>query len=1054
MAYPLFDPKLTPDALEKKLLADWKHERLFEKTQEAARYGPPFVFYEGPPTANGRPGIHHVFARTIKDLVCRYHTMLGQGVTRIAGWDTHGLPVEIEVERMLGISGKKQIEAYGVEKFNRLCRENVFKYKTDWESLSERIAYWLDYEHPYITYSNDYIETVWWLLKRLYEKALLYRGNKVLPYCPRCGTALSSHELALGYEEVQTNSVYVTFPLATDANRQLVIWTTTPWTLLANVAVAVHPDLEYGEYDVNGARYIVAAERAAHVHVGGKPLAAATRVAGYRGRELVGLKYVRPLEVVPLPPEGQRAIVVAGAFVSAEEGTGLVHMAPAFGADDYAVAQQYGLAFVNPVAPDGTFQDTGWPEINGRLVTDKETNRLIIERLKHEGRWLETLPYTHTYPFCWRCDSALIYYARTSWFIRTTAVRARMLEVNEQVGWHPPEVGTGRFGAWLENNVDWALSRDRYWGTPLNVWECDAEPEHREVIGSYAELAERWGKRLSKDFDPHKPAIDQYTWRCRSCGGTMRRVPEVIDAWFDSGAMPYAQWHYPFEHQADFKAHFPADFICEGVDQTRGWFYSLLAIGVTAFDALVYKNVVVNELVLDVQGQKMSKSRGNVVNPWEIIEEFGADAVRLYLLGQSQVWLPKRFDRRQIPDVTGGFLNALRNTYLFFQRYAEAWTPPGDADATPFEKRPAADRWLLARLDEVVEEVRRAWSDYDVTAGVRAITDFVGEDLSRWYVRRNRPRFWAPDRATDAVALETLHEALVTATRLLAPAAPFVSDWIHRALGEGSVHLASFPTDRGRRAPELLQAMGAVRKLASLARAARETKQLPVRQPVARVKVVVPAAVRGPALADLLDILAAEVSAKDIEVVGSDHDLVRLKGKAEFRSLGKRYGKDTPRAAAAVSQLTAEELEALEHGEPVRAGEFELRPEDVLVTREVVSDWAVQADGPYVAAVDPRLSEDLIQEGLARELVNRVQRLRKEAGYEYTTRIELSVAGAEEIVAAVSAFQSFVEGETLARKIVLGAVLEEADVTRNVDIEARQVTIALRRHDGRKGGTR
>jgi isoleucyl-tRNA synthetase len=1058
MPYPLFDPKLSADALEKQLLAAWKHERLFQKTQDAARYGPPFVFYEGPPTANGRPGIHHVFARTIKDLVCRYHTMLGQGVTRIAGWDTHGLPVEIEVERMLGISGKKQIEAYGVDKFNRLCRENVFKYKADWETLSERIAYWLDYEHPYITYTNDYIETVWWLLKRLYDKALLYRGHKVLPYCPRCGTALSSHELALGYEEVQTNSVFVTFPLASDPNRQLVIWTTTPWTLLANVAVAVHPELEYGEYEVNGVRHIVATDRAAHVHVGGKPLAAAQRVAGYRGRELVGQRYVRPLEVVPLPQEGQRAIVVAGAFVSAEEGTGLVHMAPAFGADDYAVAQQYGLAFVNPVAPDGTFQDTRWPEINGKLVTDKETNRLIIDRLKHEGRWLETLPYTHTYPFCWRCDSALLYYARTSWFVRTTAAKARMLEVNAQVAWHPPEVGSGRFGAWLENNVDWALSRDRYWGTPLNVWECDAEAEHREVIGAYAELAERWGKRLPKDFDPHKPAIDQYTWRCRACGGTMRRVPEVIDAWFDSGAMPYAQWHYPFEHQADFKAHFPADFICEGVDQTRGWFYSLLAIGVTAFEAIVYKNVIVNELVLDAQGQKMSKSRGNVVNPWEVIEEFGADAVRLYLLGQSQVWLPKRFDRRQIPDVTGGFLNALRSTCEFFRRYAEDWKPPTDAAATPFEKRPPADRWLLARLDEVVGEVRRAWSDYDVTAGVRGIMDFVGEDLSRWYIRRNRPRFWAPDRATDAVALETLHEVLVTSARLLAPAAPFVSDWIHRALVGASVHLAPFPTDLGRRAPELLQAMAAVRKLASLARAARETRQLPVRQPVAKVQVVVPAAVRGPALADLLDILAAEVNAKAIEVAGSDHDLVRLKGKAEYRSLGKRYGKDTPRAAAAVSQLTAAELQALERGDPVRpgggGGEFEFRPEDVLVTREVVSDWAVQADGPYVAAVDPRLTDDLIQEGLARELVNRVQRLRKEAGYEYTTRIELSVAGAEEIVAAVSAFQGFVEGETLARKLVLGTVLDEADLTREVDIEARRVTIALRRHDGRKGGTR
>ena len=1052
MAYRLFDPKLSPDALEKQLLAAWKHERLFQKTQEAARYGPPFVFYEGPPTANGRPGIHHVFARTIKDLVCRYHTMLGQGVTRIAGWDTHGLPVEIEVEKTLGISGKKQIEAYGVAKFNQLCRENVFTYKTDWESLSERVGYWLDYEHPYITYTPEYIETVWWLLKRLHDKALLYRGHKVLPYCPRCGTALSSHELALGYDEVQTNSVYVTFPLASEPTRQLVIWTTTPWTLLSNVAVAVHPDLEYGEYEVDGVRYVVAVERATHVHVGGKPLATAPRVAAYPGRELVGQKYVRPLEVVPLPQEGQRAIVVAGGFVSAEEGTGLVHMAPAFGADDYAAAQQYGLAVVNPVAPDGTFQGTRWDEINGRLVTDKETNRLIIERLKRDGRWLETLPYTHTYPFCWRCDSALIYYARSSWFVRTTAVKARMLEVNAQVGWHPPEMGSGRFGEWLENNVDWALSRDRYWGTPLNVWECDAEAEHREVIGSFAELAERWGKRLPADFDPHKPTIDQYGWRCRSCGGTMRRVPEVIDAWFDSGSMPYAQWHYPFAHQADFKAHFPADFICEGVDQTRGWFYSLLAIGVAGFDSPVYKNVIVNELVLDAHGQKMSKSRGNVVNPWEVIEEYGADAVRIYLLGQSQVWQKKRFDRRQVPDVAGGFLNTVRHTYNFFAQYAGDWKP-SDGGA-PAAGRPLADRWVLARLDEVVAAARAAWNDYDVTSGVRAIMGFVVDDLSNWYVRTNRPRFWAPDRAADPAALATLHEVLVTAARLLGPVAPFIADWIHRSLTGTSVHLAPFPADQGRREPELLEAMAAHRRLASLARAARETRKLNVRQPVARLQVAVPAAVKGPAFADLLDILAAEVNAKAVDVAGSDHELVRLKGKADFRSLGKRYGKDTPRAAAVVSQLTAEQLTALEHGDPVRMGEFALHPEDVVVTREVVSDWAVQADGPYVVAVDPRLSEDLIQEGLARELVHRVQRLRKEAGYEYTTRIELSVSGAADIVAAVSAFQSFVEGETLARKVVLGAVLDDADVTRELDIEARRVTIALRRHDGRKGGTR
>src|SRR6266702_3207308 len=983
--------------------------------------------------------------------------MVGNSVTGMGGGDREGGEGEIGGGRAGGISGKKQIEAYGVEKFNRLCRESVFTYKTDWEALSERIAYWLDYEHPYITYTNDYIETVWWLLKRLYDKALLYRGHKVLPYCPRCGTALSSHELALGYETVQTNSVYVTFPAEDDAKRQFVIWTTTPWTLLANVAVAVHPDLEYGEYEVQGTRFVVATARAGDVHVAGRPLAMAPRVAGYRGRDLVGQRYVRPLEVVPLPQEGQRAVIIAATFVSADDGTGLVHMAPAFGADDYQAAQQYGLAFVNPVAADGTFQGTRWAELNGRLVTDKETNRLIIERLKHEGRWLETRPYEHSYPFCWRCDSALIYYARNSWFVRTTALKTLMLEVNAQVAWHPPEVGRGRFGEWLENNVDWALSRDRYWGTPLNVWECDSDAAHREVIGSYAELAERWGQALPADFDPHRPGIDGYAWKCAQCGGTMRRTLEVIDAWFDSGAMPYAQWHYPFDHEADFKAHFPADYICEGVDQTRGWFYSLLAIGVTAFDAPVYKHVIVNEHVLDVHGQTMAKSRGNVVDPWKVIAEHGADAVRLYLLGQSQVWLPKRFDERQIPEVAGGFLNTLRSTYDFFRRYAQEWQPPGEEDATPPSQRPAADRWLLARLDEVVASVRQSWSTYDATAGVRAIMDFVGEDLSRWYIRRNRPRFWAPDRATDPVALETLHEALVTATRLLAPAAPFIADWVHRALTGTSVHLAPFPVDRGWREPELLQAMGTIRRLASLARAAREARNLRVRQPLARMQMAVPPAAQGPALSDLLDILAAEVNVKAVQVVESDHDLVQLGGKANFRTLGKRYGKETPHVAEAVSQLTADQLRALERGEPVRAGasgEWQLLPEDVTVTREVAGDWLIQADGPYVVALDPQLTEDLVQEGLAREVVNRVQRLRREAGYEYTTRIELSVAGADDVVAATEAFQAFVEGETLARRTVLGAVLDDADLTREVDIEGYRVTIALRRHDGRKGGTR
>ncbi|MGH7701513.1 MAG: isoleucine--tRNA ligase, partial [Gemmatimonadales bacterium] len=680
-------PDLGPDELERQQLVLWKSEGLFRQTLEANRDGKPFVFFEGPPTANGRPGIHHVFSRTIKDLICRYHAMLGESVTRIAGWDTHGLPVEIEVEKQLELNGKRAIEEYGVEKFNALCRQSVFTYKQDWEELSDRIAFWLDYEYPYVTYSNDYIETVWWLLRRLHDRELLYRGHRVLPYCPRCGTVLSSHELALGYEKIQDKSIYLTFPLEDGSGRELVVWTTTPWTLPSNVAAAVHPDLEYRVVEprsgkLAGRKLIVAQDRAAPLGVLlGLDLQAQAFGDGavLHGRDLVGLRYRRPLEVVPLPAGKDHSVIIAGVFVTADTGSGIVHLAPAFGADDYAAGQAHNLALLRPVSAEGLFTGTSWPEIEGRLVTDKETNEIIIRRLKADGRWLQTEPYEHDYPHCWRCGSKLIYYARDSWFVRTSSLKARMLEINRGVNWNPPEVGSKRFGEWLENNVDWALSRDRYWGTPLPVWTCDREPRHLEVVGSYAQLAQRWGQPLPADFDPHKPYIDDYTWRC-DCGGTMRRAPEVIDAWFDSGSMPCAQWHYPFEHETEFKAHFPADYICEGVDQTRGWFYSLLAIATTAFDSPAYRNVIVNELVLDAAGQKMSKSKGNVVDPWEVIREFGADTVRLYLLRSSQVWLPKRFDRKTIAEVSGKFLDTLRNTYKFFSAYAGDWAP-ADAGA-------------------------------------------------------------------------------------------------------------------------------------------------------------------------------------------------------------------------------------------------------------------------------------------------------------------------------------------------------------------------------------
>ena len=1053
MVYPAW-PEGSADQLEQKQLETWKAEGLFHRTLEAARGGEPYVFFEGPPTANGRPGIHHVFARTIKDLICRFHAMQGQSVTRIAGWDTHGLPVEIEVEKELKLTGKKEIERFGVEEFNARARKSVFKYQSAWENLSDRIGFWLDYERPYVTCSNEYIETVWWLLKRLSDRDLLYRGHRVLPYCPRCGTVLSSHELALGYEKVSTNSVYLTFALENDPSRQLLVWTTTPWTLLSNVAVAVHPEMEYGEYQVGDRRIILATARASLPSSSAKGAPSFAEIGPLRtfpGAELLGLRYRRPLEVVPLPDDRASRLVVPGSFVTAEDGSGLVHMAPAFGADDYQAGVEHGLALVRPVAADGTFVGTSWPEIEGRLVTARETNDRIIARLKQDGRWHLTAPYEHTYPHCWRCSSPLIYYARDSWFVRTSAVKDRMLELNREVDWHPPEVGAGRFGEWLENNVDWALSRDRYWGTPLPVWVCNRDSSHVDVVGSYADLAERWGQALPEGFDPHKPHIDGYTWECR-CGGTMRRTPEVIDTWFDSGAMPYAQWHYPFEHEAEFSTHFPADFICEGVDQTRGWFYSLLAIATTAFDSMAYRHVIVNDLVLDPEGQKMSKTKGNVVDPWEMFREFGADTVRLYLLASSQVWLPKKFDRRTIPEVAGGFLQTLQSTYEFFRLYAD---PKAIEGAPAPAARPLADRWILARLDATVESVYAAWDQYDATTGVRTLMDFVVNDVSRWYVRLSRSRFWAADSAAEPAAVATLHEVLVTVSRLLAPAAPFASDWIHRALTGESVHLARFPVSSGRRDESLEIAMDAVRRVASLAHAARQQQRLAVRQPLARLQVAVPAGVRAAMSNGLLDLLRQEVNVKEVEVVASDTDLVRLRAKPNFRSLGKRYGKRTPAVAAAAVALGSDALRALERGQNATLeldGEVvTFLPEDIVVEREVASDWLVASDGPFVAALDPRLSPELRDEGIAREVVNRVQRLRKEAGYAYTDRIALWVSGDDLVLAAVRRHGEFIQGETLARKLEFSRA-PAADLEQQVEIDGHGTIVGVKRYaDGRAG---
>ncbi len=1048
---PLAADAASADALERELLARWRAEDLFHATQRRSAGGEPFVFYEGPPTANGRPGIHHVVARTIKDLACRFQAMRGRRVGRIAGWDTHGLPVEIEVEKQLGLSGKTDIGDHpgatiSVAEFNRLCRESVWKYKAEWEALSDRIGYWLDYAHPYVTYTAPYVESVWWLLRQIWDKGLLVRGHKVLPYCPRCGTALSSHELALGYDLAKDPAVTVLFPLEADPDRALLVWTTTPWTLISNFAIAVHPELDYVEVEHKGRGLILAEARAPHVRPGGEgePLAAHPVRRRWKGRELVGLRYRRPLDVVP-PVPGKQGEVVAGEFVTAEDGTGLVHMAP-FGADDFTVAQTHGFAYSVPVDPAGKFRGTTWPAIEGVFV--KDADAAITQRLKDEGHLLHRETIEHTYPFCWRCDTPLLYYPRESWFVQTSRIKARLLELNRGIGWHPPEIGSGRFGEWLENNVDWALSRDRFWGTPLPVWVCDRNAAHVDVVASYADLAARWGRPLPASFDPHKPHIDGYAWRCDACGGTMKRVSEVIDTWFDSGAMPVAQWHYPFEHMREFREQFPADLIAEGVDQTRGWFYSLLAIAAAVFDRAAYRHVVVNELVLDASGQKMSKSRGNVVDPTDVIARHGADALRLYLLAASQVWLPKRFDEGAIRDVAGTALEKLRHTYSLFPLYAEGWRP--SAGDPPRAARPLADRWLLGRLARTVRTVTAAWEAYDVTAGTRAILGFVVDDLSNWWVRLSRARFWVPGGSADPAALATLHETLVVTARLLAPAAPFLSDALHRALMGTSVHLAPFPVPlAGIEDDALDRAMDVVRRLASLARSAREDVGIRVRQPLTRLLAAIPADVDRAPFDALLPLLAAEVNVKRVELVTQGADLVTLEARPSFRALGKRLGPATPAAAEAIRRLAAEQVARWEAGERVAievdGRAYVLASDDLTVQRHARGDVVVRSEGGVVAAIDPALTEELRSEGLAREIVSRVQRLRRDAGYRVTDRIELWVAGATAAEEAARRHAEYIANETLALRLDVGNGAPPADLVQEVDLDGTRARLAVRR---------
>jgi len=1077
--YRLLPPDRPADEVERELLARWEEEKLFAQTLAARENDPTFVFFEGPPTANGRPGIHHVFARTIKDLFCRHRAMKGYRVSRKAGWDTHGLPVEIEVEKQLGISGKQQIEALGVAEFNRLCRESVFKYRSDWEQLSARMGYWLDYDHPYVTFHNEYVESVWWALKTLYDKDLLYRGHKILPYCSRCETALSSHEVALGYQDVEDPSVFIALDLLDDAEREsgrrILVWTTTPWTLVSNTALAVHPDLEYAELvrreEDKDQRSVILAEGRVRAVLGEDYENRWRIVRKLRGRDLVGLRYRRPLDWVEYPAGSEHEIIVGEDFVSATDGSGVVHMSPAFGADDYAAGRRNNLAFLQPVDARGQFP-AAMPLVGGLFVKDADS--LIIEELKRRGVLWKASRLTHSYPHCWRCGTPLLYYARTSWFVRTTAFRDAMLARNARVDWHPQSVGDGRFGEWLTNNIDWAISRDRYWGTPLPVWICDADKAHVECVGSYAELAERSGTPLPSDFDPHKPGVDSYAWRCRAagCHGTMRRAPEVIDTWFDSGSMSFAQWHYPFENHETFADQFPADFIAEGVDQTRGWFYSLLAIATGLGDALPnnadpsgragqdegavrksfaspYRAVVVNDVLLDENGKKMSKSLGNVVDPWMVMEKHGADAARLFFVATSAVWIPRNFDEALLAEQAGRFLRTLKNIYSgIFAQYANFGWAPSESDP-PLAERQQIDRWLVGRLATVERKVDEALQNFDATVASRTVMEFVDDDLANWYVRLNRSRFYDTESPDNRAAFATLHEVLVSVCRLLAPICPFVTDWIHRELTGESVHLAPFRAERAEPVdPTLDAAMDAIRTLARLGRAAREEVGIKVRQPLARMVCVAPAVAEA-ALEPLVPLLAAELNVKQVEFAASGDALVSLEAKPNFRSLGKKFGKRTPLAAQAITVFSTDALRSFEHGEPlvvsVDGESHQLETEDVTIIRRASGALAVQEHGGFFAAIDATVTPELRREGQARELISRVQRMRKEAGLAVSDRIVLSVWGDGELKAVIDEHRAWIADEVLATELVFNAPSEATQGRQSIDLDGFTAYVAITR---------
>ena len=1018
-------PKLNVTILEEGVLRFWKSHHIFHETMQQRKGGEEYVFFEGPPTANGRPGVHHVLARAFKDIFPRYKTMRGYHVSRRGGWDTHGLPVEIEVEKKLGFTNKQQIEEYGIDRFNELCRESAFAYIQEWERLTDRIGYWVDLDTAYITYKNEYIESIWWILKNYWERGLLYQGFKVVAYCPRCGTPLSDHEVAQGYSEATDPSVFVRMPLVDVPNTSLLVWTTTPWTLPANVAVAASPDVEYVTVErplpEGGMERLILAEPLVEKVLGGEEFRVVER---FKGKHLKGKQY-RPLFTFLLPDKPAHFVVLAD-FVTTEDGTGLVHIAPAFGADDMNMAIEYNLPVLMTVAGDGTFIPDVRPWA-GVFVKDADPS--ITEDLHRRGLLFRAGTYTHTYPFCWRCDTPLLYYARPTWYIRTSQFKDRLVALNDEINWYPGHIKNGRFGNWLSNNVDWALGRERYWGTPLPVWECD-QCHTQECIGSVAELSQRVGRDLS-DLDLHRPHVDELRWRCEKCGGKMNRVPELIDVWFDSGSMPVSQWHYPFEHTDTFQQQFPADFICEAVDQTRGWFYTLHAISTLLFDQICFKNVICLGLILDGEGQKMSKHRGNVVNPWDVLNQYGADAMRWYLYTASPPGQERRFSIELVGEVVRNFTLTLWNTYSFFVNYAnlDGWKPqPG-----VIPQYSLLDRWLRSALHTLVRDVTNALENYDVIGATRPIEVFV-DQLSNWWLRRSRRRFWKTESDSDKqAAYATLYEALVTLSHLLAPTMPFLAEELYQNLVRShdetapqSVHLASWIMADEIAIDEVLNRENAlVMRLASLGHAARNKANRKVRQPLSEVAFAVASAEEARVVETYADVLADELNVKKVRTLNAAGEAVAYSLNPLPKQLGQKYGSKFPGIRKALLEMEAEPaanvlLAANTLRVSVNGEDFDILPEEVEVRVQAKEGFSVASEGAYLAALVTDLTPDLIREGLSREIVRRVQDLRKTADLEISDRIRVYYQATPGLMDAVGAFREYIMTETLAVELNAG----------------------------------